>query len=261
MSEYVRSADGTPIAFDRIGVGPAVVLVGGASQFRALDPTTVELARRPGDRGHTVINYDRRGRGESGDTAPYAVEREIEDLEALLREVGGHAALFGSSSGAVLCLHAAAARIGATRLVLWEAPLALEGAGDGGRFLAGMTKLIDAGDRAGAVELFMSDMPPEWLAGLRSSPAWDLMLAIAPTLPYDAAVLDRAERSPWAAQWSSVHMPVLVLVGEETLPIFPPAADALVVALPDAQLKIMRAANHGWQPEIMCETIGDFLVD
>jgi alpha-beta hydrolase superfamily lysophospholipase len=116
----VRSKDGTSIAFDRHGGGAPVILVGGAFQHRAFDPGTVRLAEVPAEAGLSVVHYDRRGRGESGDTGPYAVERELEDLDALLDSSGGSAALYGSSSGGNLALDAAIRDAPITRLAVWE---------------------------------------------------------------------------------------------------------------------------------------------
>jgi pimeloyl-ACP methyl ester carboxylesterase len=259
MTKFVTSADGTRIAYTREGSGPAVILVAPAMQFRAFDPTTVEMAKQLADAGFTVVNYDRRGRGDSTDTLPFSVDREVEDIEALIAEVGGSAALFGSSSGAVLCLWAAAAGLGVTGLVLWEAPLALEGEGDGGEWLIGLQQRIAQGDRGAAVEFYMRDMPPEWLEAAKASPAWPVMKDIAPTLVYDAAALERAQRRPWEELWSSVTAPALVVIGEETLPLFPPVADALVAALPNASQRRIDAAGHGWRPEVMAEAIAGFL--
>lgn len=260
MTEFETSADGTRIAYDRAGSGPALLLVGGATQFRGFDPTTVDLAGRLAEAGFTVVNYDRRGRGESSDTAPYDVDREVEDIAALVDAVGGSATLYGSSSGAVLCIWAAQAIDGVTRLILWEPPLDLES--DGAESLDGLQERLRAGDREGAVAFFMSGMPPEWFEGMKSSPAWPVMLAIAPTLAYDAAVLERAERSrDWSSLLADVTVPVTVLLGEETLPIFPPAADALVAALPNATQRRIAARDHGWTPDVMTRAILDTLND
>src|SRR6266496_5041866 len=124
----VMSKDGTVIAFDRSGNGPAVILVGGAFQYRAIDPPTVQLAKRLASH-FTVFHYDRRGRGDSGDTQPYAVEREIEDLEALIKEAGGSAFVFGMSSGAVLAVDAAAQGASIEKMALYEPPVMVEGGG------------------------------------------------------------------------------------------------------------------------------------
>jgi pimeloyl-ACP methyl ester carboxylesterase len=259
MTKFVTSADGTRIAYDREGSGPVIILVASAFQFRAFDPGTVELGRLLAASGFDVINYDRRGRGESTDTLPFSVDREVEDIAALIGLAGGSAALFGSSSGAALCLWAAASGLDVTGLVLWEAPLSLEGEGDGGEWLIGLQQRIAQGDRGGAVEFFMRDMPAEWLDAVKQGPAWPVMKDVAPTLVYDAAALERAQRRPWAELWATVGAPALVVVGEQTLPLFPPVADALVRALPNASQRRIAAADHGWQPEVMAGAIAGFL--
>jgi len=259
MTKFATSADGTRIAYDRAGTGPAVILVAPAIQFRAFDPTTVELARRLADDGFDVINYDRRGRGESTDTLPFSVDREVDDIAALIELAGGSAALFGSSSGGAVCLWAAAAGLPVAKLVLWEVPLSLEGEGDGGEWLIGLQQRIAQGDRGAAVEFYMRDMPPEWLAAAKQSAAWPVMKDIAPTLVYDAAALDRAQRRPWSQLWDSVSAPVQVIVGEQTLPMFPVVSDALVAALPNASQRRIEAANHSWEPGVMAAAIAEFL--
>lgn len=257
MTEFVTSADGTRIAYDREGDGPAVIFVGSANQFRAFDTGTAEVARLLAGDGFTTITYDRRGRGESGDTLPYDVDREVEDIAALMGVVGGSAALYGSSSGAVLCLWAAAGVPGVTGLVLWEPPLDLDS--DGSENLAGLQERLAAGDREGTIAFFMRDMPPQWFEGARNSPAWPTLLSLAPTLAYDAAVLAKAERGVFSEQWAAVTMPTIVLVGEETQPIFPPAAAAIVAALPQATQKRIDARNHGWEPQVMARELSGFL--
>ncbi|MET1052096.1 MAG: alpha/beta hydrolase [Mycetocola sp.] len=258
MTEFATSADGTTIGYDITGSGPAVIMVGSANQFRAFDTGTAEVARRLAGNGFTVLTYDRRGRGESTDTLPYDVDREVEDIGALLAVAGGSAALFGSSSGAVLCLFAAAALTGVTGVVLWEPPLDLES--DGSDELAGLQERLAAGDREGTIAFFMRKMPPPWFEGVRHSPAWPTLLSIAHTLAYDAAVLERAERGEsLSTLFAAVAMPVIVLIGEETQPIFPPAAEAIVAALPHATQRRIDARNHGWEPEVMAQEIAQFL--
>ncbi len=254
MTEFVTSTDGTRLAYEREGDGPTVVFVGAAMQFRAFDPRTGELAHRMAAQGFTAVTYDRRGRGESGDASTYDVDREVEDLAALIEANGGSAALFGSSSGAVLALWAAAAGLPVTALALWEPPLALEG--DGGAYQRSLTERITAGDREGAIAVFMQDMPPEWLEASRRSPAWPTMLTLAPTLPYDAAILAKAEAgTPWATQWAAVTQPTTVMTGAETLPLFPAAADALERSLPSAAHVTVAGANHGWETDAMVEAL------
>jgi pimeloyl-ACP methyl ester carboxylesterase len=258
LTSFTTSADGTRIAFDREGSGPAIILVGSANQFRAFDTGTAEVARLLAESGFTAITYDRRGRGESTDTLPYGVDREVDDIRALLDVAGGSAALYGSSSGAVLCLWAAAALPGVSKLVLWEPPLDLES--DGSENLAGLQQRLAAGDREGAVAFFMRDMPPQWFEGARNSAAWPTLLSIAHTLAYDAAVLEKAERGKTLpGEWAAITVPAIVLIGEETQPIFPPAADAIVAALPHASQRRIDARNHGWVPEVMAREISGFL--
>ena len=156
MTTYVTSRDGTPIAFDRLGQGPPVLVVSGMFCDR---DTTKELAGLLGQH-FSVINYDRRGRGESGDTAPYAVEREVEDLAALIDEAGGEAAVYGHSSGAGLAVRAAASGLPITRLVLHEPPYGLddEQSRDSARALAGNVRAALAEDHpADAIRLFLAD--------------------------------------------------------------------------------------------------------
>jgi pimeloyl-ACP methyl ester carboxylesterase len=173
---------------------------------------------------------------------------------------GGEAALYGSSSGAVLCLWAAAALPGVTKLVLWEPPLDL--ASDGSENLAGLQERLAAGDREGTIAFFMRDMPPQWFEGAKNSAAWPTLISIAHTLAYDAAVLEKAERGMrMPDEWAAITVPTIVLLGEETQPIFPPAADAIVATLPNATSRRIDARNHGWEPPVMAGEITAFLTD
>ncbi|HEX2130207.1 MAG TPA: alpha/beta hydrolase [Actinophytocola sp.] len=258
MSRSVTSRDGTRIAFDQVGTGPAVILVAGAFQFRAFDQPTVELAGLLAEQGFTVVNYDRRGRGESGPTGPGSLDREIEDVAALVEQVGGAAALYGSSSGAAIALWAATKNIGVRALALWEPPFSLDD--DGVAFADELQRLVDAGRHERAVEYFMKDMPPEWLEGSKAGPAWPVMVDIAPSLTGDAAALARSQGGgSWATRWASVEVPTLVLTGAQTLPIFPPAAEALAQALPDARRETISASGHGWEPAVMAAALTSFL--
>ena len=189
----VISKDGTVIAFDRLGDGPALILVGGAFQHRAIDPRTAQLAALLA-RHFTTFHYDRRGRGDSLDTQPYAVEREVEDLAALITEAGGQAAVFGMSSGAVLALEAAKSGLAITKLALYEPPF---NAGDeSGRqasenYTRQLTALLSEGRRGDAVALAMTTWgaPAEAIAGMRQTPIWPLFESVAPTLAYDNAIM------------------------------------------------------------------------
>jgi pimeloyl-ACP methyl ester carboxylesterase len=255
VNTSVRSADGTTIGYSVEGEGPLVILVGGAMQWRGLDPTTIELATALAARGFTVINYDRRGRGVS-DRVPTDADREVEDIAALLAAHGGSGALYGSSSGAAISLWAAQAGLPVTKLVLWEIPLSLEE--DTGDYLGRLRALVDAGEHERAVETFMEDMPPQWLDESKRSPAWPLMVGVAASLVGDADALDRIGGRDLAELFRDVTQPVLVLVGSETLPIMPPAARAVVAALPNATLQEIDAADHRWTPEVMVPVLAGF---
>jgi pimeloyl-ACP methyl ester carboxylesterase len=190
MTDTAQSADGTRIAYEVHGEGPVVVLVDGAMCFRDSGPMR-GIAEAIGDRLRVVL-YDRRGRGGSGDTAPYAVEREIEDLAASLDAVGGPVALFGMSSGGGLALRAAAALEGVTRVVVYEPPYMPEPALAGARaYTAELTDALRRGDRGSATAAFLRrvGMPPQVIEGMKGSPAWPGMEALAPTLAYDDAVM------------------------------------------------------------------------
>jgi uncharacterized protein YndB with AHSA1/START domain/pimeloyl-ACP methyl ester carboxylesterase len=195
--DTITSADGTTIAYSRTGSGPAVILVDGAMCYRGMGLMSA-LAQYLADR-FTVYTYDRRGRGDSGDTQPYAVEREIEDLQALLTEAGGSAYGYAISSGAALALRSAAAGLPWRALALYEP--AYTGRKDA--YTLELTDLLAAGRRGDAIECFLKlvGTPAPAIAGMRRSPMWPLFEGIAPTLAYDNAVLgdgsvpnDEAER-------------------------------------------------------------------
>src|SRR5215831_6847519 len=213
--ETVTSRDGTTIAFDRSGDGPPVILVGGATQYRAFDPSTAGLAALLAGR-FTVLNYDRRGRGDSGGTEPYAVEREVEDLDALITHAGGSAALYGSSSGGNLALEAAARGVGATKLALWEPNFLV----DDSRpplpddYVAQLEERVAAGRRGDAVEYFLTTavgLPAEYLGPMRESPMWAGMEQVAHTLAYDGRVVNGFKLQ--ADQVAAVATPTLVMDG------------------------------------------------
>jgi len=258
MTEFVTSSDDTRIAYDRLGSGPSVILVGGAMQFRAFDPQTGQLAARLAERGFTVVNYDRRGRGESAGRGPYVLDSEIADLRALIAELGGPAALFGSSSGGAICLAAAAAGLPVSKLALWEVPLGPELGADGAEFLAGLQERIASGDEEATIAFYMRDMPPEWVEAARQGPAWPIMKAVSPSLAPDAEALAWTQSRPRADLWSSLQIPVLVLVGEETLPFFPAAAESIVTSVSDGRSTRVPATNHSWELGPMVDVLAEF---
>lgn len=244
----VTSRDGTTIAFERTGDGPPVVLVAGALSDRS-DTSKLAALLAP---HFTVINYDRRGRGASGDTPPYAVERECEDIEALVKEVGGSASLFGSSSGAVLALEAATRGVGVERLALFEPPLVVSE-----RHAAREEDLADrvgealgAGGRGKAVALFMRravGVPTAgvWMMRLMRR-TWANLEAMAHTIPYDLAIMDGYRRGgPLPAErWASVAVPTLVLDGAKSPEHLRAAGSALADGLPSAEHRTLEGVSH-----------------
>ncbi|MBE1533541.1 alpha/beta fold hydrolase [Actinomadura algeriensis] len=256
MTDHVTSADGTRIAHDRLGDGPPLIVVGGMFCDRG---TTGALATALAGR-FTVINYDRRGRGESGDTLPYAPEREVEDIAALMAAVGGRASLHGVSSGAALALLAASAGLPVDRLVLHEPPY---GADDDesrarARALADGVRTAIANDRrADAIKLFMTatGMPEQMAAGISADPG---MQAIAPTMPYDYAVMGEGGVIPRDAA-RSVTVPTLVLAGGASAPFFRDTAARLGEIMPDARVQILDGVGHDAPADALTEPITAFL--
>ncbi|MBA3737050.1 MAG: alpha/beta hydrolase [Actinobacteria bacterium] len=260
--EEVTSKDGTTIAFDRSGEGPSIVIVGGALSDRSgAAAVASHLARR-----FTVIAYDRRGRGDSGDTAPYAVDREVEDIEALIVEVGGRAAVVGHSSGAVLALEAARSypdRI--TKLALYEPPLIV----DDSRvplpedFVTRIDALISEGRPGDAVAYFLTTgpgMPAEVVAGMRQEPVWSSFESIARTLAYDGTIVrDATGGSPAPLRrWASVGVTTLVMDGGASPDWIRNAALALTEVLPDAQRRTLEGQDHGPDPKLLAPALEAF---
>lgn len=234
---HVVSRDGTVIAYERQGGGPPLVIVDGALCSRGFGPSSDQAPRLAAT--FTVYTYDRRGRGESGDTQPYAVEREIEDLAAVIEAAGGQAFVYGISVGSALALRAAAALGPALipRLALCEPPYSV-GAEERAAFVQEQQRnsdLLAAGQYGEAVATFLGDiMPPPALAELRASPAWAQFEAHAPTLAYDYTILGDGEPPTAIAQ--AVAIPVLLIVGEESADYKHTAVEALVGSLPHGAL-------------------------
>jgi pimeloyl-ACP methyl ester carboxylesterase len=254
--DKVHSKDGTTIAVDRLGVGAPVILVSGASTSRAVHTRLAELLAAD----FTVFNYDRRGRGDSGDTSPYRIHREVEDLQAVLTEAGGAAAVFGNSSGAVLALHAAAAGLPLTRLALWEPPFMVDP--DAARrqqaYAAQLTGLLDAGRRGDALVLFMQNigLPETMIAGMRNAPMWPGMEALAPTLAYDAAIM--GDSTVPTSLVASVTAPTLVLDGSETGAWSASAAQALAAALPNPRRRTLDGQSHSVAWDVLAPELRTF---
>jgi pimeloyl-ACP methyl ester carboxylesterase len=252
MTTFVNSADGTRIACDQVGAGPALVLVDGALCHRTAGPAG-PLAAQLADR-FTVHTYDRRGRGESTDTAPHAVAREVEDLRAVIAHAGGRAFVYGISSGAALALAAAAVDPGITALALYEPPF-LPG---GGEYRARLTDLLAAGRTEDALTLFLTTvgLPEPAVAGMRAQPGWAALVAIAPTLAYDAAVLDDGDVPRELA--ARVRVPALVLSGDASPQDLQGAAKATADALPAGEHRTLPGQTHDVAPDALAPVLAEF---
>jgi pimeloyl-ACP methyl ester carboxylesterase len=258
----VTSADGTVIVFDQSGAGPAVVLVQGALNDRA-DPVMSGLAAGL-SRRLTVFSYDRRGRGGSGDTQPYAVEREVEDLAAVIAAAGRPAAVFGGSSGAGLALRAAARNPAITRLALWEPPYHVDGSAPPlpDDFAGQLDRLVRAGRRADAVECFLlraAQVSAEDIAALRGQPFWPAMEAAAQSLVYEARVMGPGNALP-EDLLASIRQPALVLNGGASPAWMRRAGQAVADAIPGAVHRVLEGQAHAADPEAIVPALLEFLV-
>jgi pimeloyl-ACP methyl ester carboxylesterase len=259
--DTATSSDGTAIAFDRSGEGAPVVLVGGAFQTR-MDPTLVQLAALLAP-DFTVFAYDRRGRGDSGDSAPYATEREVDDLGALIEAAGGSAFVWGISSGGVLALDAAR-NLAIAKLALYEPPFVV----DDTRpplppdYVQRLDELVAAGRRGAAVEYAMSTsmgMPAEFVAPMRDAPFWSDLEAVAHTLAYDGSIMgDTMAGNPLPAnRWSTLAAPTLVIDGGTT-PWMTTGADALAAILPAATRATLAGQPHNVDPAALAPVLVRF---
>ncbi len=260
----VLSKDGTAIAFARIGNGPPVILIDAALCYRGMGQSgqLAELLARH----FTVFTYDRRGRGGSGDTAPYAVEREVEDIAALLSEAGGAAFVWGMSSGAVLALEAANRLSGIKKLALYEAPFIMDDSrstteDDWVR----IGEAVAADRRSDAVKLFLKSVgvPAFFIALMSLMPMWSKLKAIAHTLPYDGAIVRENQRGkPLPAnRWASVTVPALVMDGGKSPAWMRHANRSLASVLPNAQYCTLEGQTHMLKPKAHTPMLVEFFRD
>lgn len=253
------SADGTPIGFERAGTGDPLVLVDGALGYRAGGPSGPLAALLTSD--FTVYTYDRRGRGESGDTQPYVVDREVEDLAAVIEEAGGSAHVYGTSSGARLALQAAVLGLAIPALALWEpnfivddsrAPLPTD-------YVSHLEELVTADKREEAVEYFMTagaGIPIEFVAPMRGTPALAWMASVAHTLAYDGRVVDGMTLRPDVV--AGISIPTLVLDGGTT-PWLSAGARALTAAMPTAAThRELTGQQHDVAPDAIAPALIEF---
>jgi len=257
--DKVTSKDGTQIAYDKRGEGPAVILVDGALCYCSFGPMP-RLSELLSPH-FTVYNYDRRGRGDSGDTQPYALEREIEDIEALIHEAGGSAFVFGTSSGACLALEAAS-KLGGVfkKLALYEAPYNPEPSSSQAwkEYRRGLNQLLSENRRGDAAALFMQSVgtPAEHIEGMRQSPVWPVFEAVAPTLAYDAAALGD-DRSVPTQRAAKVTCPTLVMNGT-VIPFMVVGAKEIADAIPGAEHRTLEGEGHDVHLEVLAPVLIEF---
>jgi pimeloyl-ACP methyl ester carboxylesterase len=255
------SKDGTVIAFDRIGGGSPVILVDGALCYRALGPSR-PLAKLLAQH-FTVFTYDRRGRGDSGDTAPYAVEREIEDIEALVNEAGGAAFIWGISSGAVLALEATNRITGIKKVAVYEAPFIVDDSHpateDG---WVRIKHAVAANHRNDAVKFFLKlvGLPGFFIALMRLMPAWSKLKAVAHTIPYDGAIVEDNQRGKPLPdnRWTCVTVPTLVMDGGKSPGWIRRANRSLANVLPNAKHCTLEGQTHMVKAEAHAPTLVEF---
>lgn len=263
VAEKTTSADGTAIAFDRVGDGTALIIVGGAWNNRHSATELAELLAP----SFTVYTYDRRGRGDSGDTQPYAVEREVEDLQAVIEAAGGSAHLFGHSSGGSLALETTARSVSVTKLAMYEPPYIV----DDSRpplpddYVEHLEKLTAAGKRREIAGYFMTKavgMPAEMVKPMLESPMVEAMEPLAHTVSYDGRVTLRGSMhgEPLPAEWrDSVTVPTLVIDGGNSPEWLHNTCKALVGLLPDVTYRTLEGQDHAAAPEAIAPVLEEFL--
>lgn len=249
------SKDGTVIAYDKTGTGPGIVVVNGALSHRKYAGAN-ELAGQLAE-NFTVIFYDRRGRGESTDTKPYAKEREIEDIEAIANEVGGSVYLFGSSSGAALAL-LAAEKLGpgkVAKLALYEPPYGSATEQEYAEEKAKVNELVRGGKPGDAVAYFLEKRgtPPDKMEGMKKSPEWSGMVRIGHTLVYDFEVMGDGTIPADIAK--NIAVPTLVMDGEKSFDFVHATADALGGIIPGAARKTLEGQSHNASPEVLAPVL------
>lgn len=258
----VVSKDGTTIAYTRTGSGPALIIVDGALCYRAFGPSAAvaqELAEH-----FTVYTYDRRGRGESGNGTPYDVEREVEDIAALIEDAGGSAHLFGMSSGGTLVAEAAHRGVAAERIAVYESPMIVDGTREpmAEDLPDRVRRAVADGRRGDAVKLFMRYVgtPGLFVALLRVMPPWRKLKGVAHTLPHDFALVGEFQRGtpPPADRWAGAEMPALVIAGGKSPEYLRNAQRHLASALPRGELTVLPGQTHMVKAKVTAPVLVDF---
>lgn len=260
----IKSKDNTIIAYEVMGNGPAIILVAAAA---ASHEDAAGLAAHLAEH-FTVYNYDRRGRGQSSDTLPYTVDREIEDIEALIDIAGGSAALFGSSSGSVLALEAASKlNHKVSQLYMFEPPFIVSDMRPAvpQEYVKHLNELTDAGKRGEAVEYFMTaavGVPSEFLEFMKADPSWTKMEQMAHTLAYDGEIMGSTQSGkPLPVNRWHISVPTLVLAGENSEPFLHEAAKALTNLLKNSEYRALAGLDHGavfTSPKELAQSITEF---
>jgi pimeloyl-ACP methyl ester carboxylesterase len=252
---FATSKDGTRIAYDKLGAGPPLLIVNGAMSVR-----TFSFAQKMADalaKHFTVYNYDRRGRGDSGDTKPYAVEKEIEDVAALAKAAGGKPFVFGLSSGAGLALEAAAAGVPMAGLFAYEPPYinALPGERADPQYQANLDAYIAKGQRDEAVAYFMRfvGVPGFAVAIMKLLPMWKVMRSVAHTLPYDARIMGSFDVP--AQRFGAIKVPLIAAAGSKTTPGLKAGAQKVAAAVPGAQFRLLDKQTHGLKPAAAAQAL------
>jgi len=256
----VTSKDGTKIAYDRTGKGPALILVLGALNSRK---SGAKLAKLLAAR-FTVISYDRRGRGDSTDTSPYSPQCEVEDIAALIGAVGEPVCLYGHSSGGALALEVAiklSKKIG--KLAIYEVPYALDDTARkaANEYYKTLKKLLAAGRKDDAVALFVRSVgvSDKQIQSMKRMPMWKGLEKLAPTLAYDSEVLGKGHALP-AARLSRITIPTLVMHGGAGASSMRDAARAISEAIPQAQLRTLARQTHGVSPKVLTPVLEEFFL-
>lgn len=262
--DTVVSKDGTRIAYDRFGEGPVLINVPGATAAREVLGPPPDASGSP----FTVINYDRRGRGDSGDTPPYTVEREIEDIQALIEANGGSAFLSGHSSGAVLALRAAAAGVPIRKLAVYEPPFIVNDKRPPvpAEYVDTMRTLLSKDKREETVVYFMTTavgIPEAFVEQMKQGPYWEHSVKVAHTLPYDGMVMaDTMSGKPLPPEpWSAISVPTLVMTGGASEPWMHDGAAALMEHLPNAQYRQLDGQDHGVAEDILMPILTEFFLE
>lgn len=252
-----HSKDGTPLAYDVTGKGPALIYITGATCYRQFNPVLYDVSVFSEE--FTVYNYDRRGRGDSGNTLPYAVEREVEDIEAMIDAAGGRAYLYGHSSGAILALKAAMAlgsKVG--KLVMYDASYCHNEAGlaEFKALSEGLLQLLQAGRNQEAITGFLEGIGIPKEAFDDFYPDWPAMVALAPTLAYDTTL---AGTLPPVQEAAALTTPTQLIAGEKSPDSILAVAKQLHAAIPGSAYTVLKGQDHMPAPEVVLSVLTSFL--